>query len=408
MGFWSKLFGKREVVPERLARAELERYCKGKFEVGLRAFVEQKRRSLQELGQCLKESCDTLEHAELRNPNIPPRALQIMEGNRTEFLKKSRLRFDELRSRLDDSSSSEQVIQIGADITKLLADLADSTKRQYAVLQEFFADETRAVMRVLSDLQELASRLQGVANEEFVVFERVLGLIDEKKQAAERRMDFETQMQENKEEQIRLKRSLKRAAKERMQVERSVEFAELGRLKKELEGVRAQKKQVEKQVFEKLAPLSRALKKFAKVSMDAKTADALAKDQLSVFVLDVSSVYSVLTSLRRNLVENKIGIKAPEKSVAILKDLDKNWLVSVQEEHAAYEKQIGRLQDMINANQSDSRIDELDHEESKLQDHIERIESVLAECARLAEQSNAKAIDARIEQTLKEQNIVLS
>lgn len=405
MGFWSRLF-RKEISPEIVPRAELEVFCRKRFSQGFRSFVAKKVGSLHELENDLKEKCDTLEQAELKNPNIPPRALQIMEGNRAEFLRKSRLRFEDLRERLNAASSSSEVIQAGTDMTKLLEDLAASTRKPYAVLQEFFANETRAVTQVLSDLQDLATRLQRIREEDFCTFERVLELVGETERVVERRKAFEQQMEEQRKVMSDAQQDLEDATKERERLAKSEEFAEVMRLRKELAETEAGKKLVDRQVFEMLAPLSRALKKFTKVSMDVKTVDALAEDPLNVFSLDGDKVHAVLSSLLKNLEEGKIDVKAPEKSIAVLKGIDRAWLMRMKEERSGYDKKAEELQSMIAANPVEKRIAERKKEEEKLQDQIARIKSELRELDLRINESTTEKINEKIEQTLRDVNVV--
>ncbi len=96
---------------------------------------------INEYRQELRESIDALEIATLRNPNIPEKATQFMEGNRTAYVKLTRI-FE--RDVMIASAASDIPLAV-LTMNESLNRLALSTARSYAILQQFFANEAAIV-----------------------------------------------------------------------------------------------------------------------------------------------------------------------------------------------------------------------------------------------------------------------
>ena len=93
----------------------------------------------------IKEKLDRLEEATLRNPNIPEKAKQIMEGNRSSFVKQHNIFLDSLE--VPDDVSYYKTNEFCDSFAEKIEHLAQTCSRNTMVLNEFFKNEAGAVSK---------------------------------------------------------------------------------------------------------------------------------------------------------------------------------------------------------------------------------------------------------------------
>ena len=104
----------------------------------------------------LDEELDKLEKARLKNPNIPQKMYDIMEGNRESFIKKHNHFIDSL-NQPKDYADIDYFID---EAEKALNELHESTQKPYFVLHEFFEEEAYKVASNLKKIDLLVKELK--------------------------------------------------------------------------------------------------------------------------------------------------------------------------------------------------------------------------------------------------------
>ncbi|MBW2995405.1 hypothetical protein KY312_03555, partial [Candidatus Woesearchaeota archaeon] len=94
-----------------------------------------------------------LKNAKLHNPNIEPRMLQFMSGNRDNYINQINFFVSNFPTMDDDFFAKFQ---------DALNDLSKRTTRSYQILQEFFSDETRRIALKLREIDELSKSVHGL------------------------------------------------------------------------------------------------------------------------------------------------------------------------------------------------------------------------------------------------------
>jgi len=93
----------------------------------------------------IKSKVDILDGAELQNSSIPVRVKQIMEGNRHAYIQK-------VMNLLEDLEPFEGTEEFCEGFEISIAGFGKGTARSYAVLQEFFKNESRDIAEHIGKL----------------------------------------------------------------------------------------------------------------------------------------------------------------------------------------------------------------------------------------------------------------
>ncbi len=97
----------------------------------------------------IKEKVNSLQSAQLLNPNIPDRAKDYMTGNREEYSRR-------VLQYLDKIAIPENVESLSGFLEQHSQDASEFTKgilRPFQILQEFFANESKEITAMLADIE---------------------------------------------------------------------------------------------------------------------------------------------------------------------------------------------------------------------------------------------------------------
>src|SRR3989344_6259684 len=156
-----EFFMKKEETSKKMSIEELESYIQTKKNDLINQIEheidEQKKEvfaKINELGNHLQ----ILEKAELRNPKIPEREKHFMQGNRTAYIRSVNSFINGLRLEKVDNNNISAFYQ---EFSRNLEALGRGSARQYIILQEFFANESKDVAIIL---KEIHRRLKQMAS----------------------------------------------------------------------------------------------------------------------------------------------------------------------------------------------------------------------------------------------------
>jgi len=106
--------------------------------------------SIAEEKNRIKVNIQKLLDTELKNPNIPERAKQIREGNRTTYVQKVQALVQEI-----NMPEFDGIVEFCNSFNATMTNFGDTTVKNYYVLQEFFENEASAIGANLRNLDSL-------------------------------------------------------------------------------------------------------------------------------------------------------------------------------------------------------------------------------------------------------------
>ncbi len=155
-GFLKRLFSSAPAATQpqttTIALAELESWLRQTRAPVHERFVEQLAATRSRIDQCtstVREKVQTLQAAELMNPDIPERAKHFMQGNREEYTRRVTHYLDHLQV-----PAAEQLPSFFSQHQHDAEEFTRGILRPFQILQEFFALETKEITSFLAQIEQ--------------------------------------------------------------------------------------------------------------------------------------------------------------------------------------------------------------------------------------------------------------
>ncbi len=256
--FFSRLFNKKKELSFKSVE-ELEKY----FSSQTSAVLERENRKssgtqkevVQKIGE-LKFAIENLRGAELRNPDIEPRMKDFMIGNRTNYL-------TQLNYLINNLPGFEENFQ--EDYAELMKLFIEKTRKNDAILREFFANELREVSIKMAELNSLVEKTSKPSRE-WTEINKVIEKIREYKDGEENLKNFLNRNFEN--ELIGSRNKIEIQKKEKTDLENSKEHEDYNSLIDEIRIANEFFDKLKGEITNLLSPASRSLKKYQRISIE--------------------------------------------------------------------------------------------------------------------------------------------
>jgi len=309
-----------------------------------------------------------LEQAELRNKNIPKRALQIMSGNREAYIKKTR----DFLARID--TDFDEAMEALSIFDKDLEALQKGNAKSNMVLNEFFSDETKHISLDIKDIVTYMDEVRSILKDTGVlgmptVWASVNAYDDKVRLSAELDLEFERLEQDLTDEE----KTIEQTKGKIDEIKSGAEYKSFEAQDKERDEISKQLTELEKSLSVHFASLETALKKYGRISVNEKLILAYQSGALSALVNDAElQILDILMSLKSSIENNKIELKEKKRQKALLaiKDLDAKFFVQIQDKYKALKTKKRALDEKMTKSRVIQDYDEQDyklkHSEKKL------------------------------------------
>jgi len=378
--FLARLFGAKDEL-KQLKKNELESYIKKQLDKdSINSLLKEFSGRIDEISETIKERCDELEKAELQNKNIPPRAITIMDGNRKAYIHKTMHftgKIREILSEIPTLTDSDIVIDNISKINEMLDEYNKTTQKPYYILQEFFANESHKVASGIKEISNLIHQFRdSLKQSDAHKFQEILNLLNKARNRKEKKKDLENQKKEIEKNLSEEEKNILILKHEIKKIKESSEFNELAKLNDKLKIEKDEQKRFSDEIYYKLAPLSRALRKYAKISFDEKSVEMIIFDPFKAMVMiKTEALNNVFSGLAKSIKERKIALKdnVQKKNLLILNEINPGFLKDMQTRIKTQMENIKNLSIEIERNTLWSKIEELNKETEKKQQHISNI-----------------------------------
>jgi len=375
--FLARLFGEKEEL-KQLKKSELEGYIKKQLEKGsIEHLFREFSGRIYELSETIRERCNELEKAELQNKNIPPRAITIMEGNRKAYIQKTIHFINRIREILDELetlANSSSIIDKVSKINEMFDEYNKSTQKPYYILQEFFANESH---RIANSIKETSDSIDNFKDDlkksDIHKLQEVLDFLNKIRNREQRRKELENQKKELEKNFSEEEKNISILKHEIKKIKQSPEFNELAKLNDKLRIAEDEQKRFSDEIYYKLAPLSRALRKYAKISFDEKIIDIIVSEPFRAMAeLETETLNKTFSALAKRIKEGNISLKenVRKKNLEILNEINSEFVKNAQEKIKAQESNIQKISAAVEKNTLWSEIDDLNKKIEKNQQHL--------------------------------------
>ena len=406
--FIKKLFAKEEVLQEEesIKLAELGEWFNAKAEAVHNSLNDNislvKGKIKDEMGKA-KTNLSTLKDAELKNPNIPLRAKQMMEGNRTSYVKIISNFLDNVWEEVKDEKSYEKLLSFSNNFDHSLDILGKSTTRSYHVIKEFFANEATNVAINIKNVDGLFKELKSAIEDSNISqVDAIKKDIEGIKNKINQKINLEEQLK-NKEGEIgKLEGEREVVLKEATDVKNSEEYLSFNKLKEEREKAERDVRLNKEDVFSSFSVVDKALKKYLRVAFeDEKLLSRYIERPISTLLDDEElKIIKILESLEKNLVQDKIELdeKKKNKTLAEIKKMDKEFFNGFLGRYTELNEKLKNIEDRIDKSEVKNKYKELNERLNKADVNLEKTKSIIGILKKGMEKINIEKIKVRLEE----------
>lgn len=325
----------------------------------------------------LDENLEKLKNAELKNKEIPQRALQAMEGNRESYAKRVK---DFIKQVEVPDKNDVDIQQFVDNISKMLTELNEGSMKQYFILKEFFANEARDIALSIKRIDELNKKIKKLIDAEngfnyvFDVRETIKNI--EKKMSDEKNISDQLIVQEQK-----LKEA--EAFKEKIEtdignLETSSRYSAYSQNQNLKISTETDLRRHRENFALTFAPIEKALKKYEKVALESDK--ELIRDYLTsaVDALDNDRTYKILALLKSvayKINELDIEEKKKEKILEAIEKFDSTFLKDFLWKYDAVKEKLTDINKRLTSNNVMHEIEDLNYKLKHAQEQIAKVEA---------------------------------
>ncbi len=360
----------------------------------------------EELKQELIHKLRELHKKGLMNPNIPRREIQIMEGNRDNYIKQ----VAHFLTKIELPKQYLELYYYTIKFSEELEKLSKEIQKNIFVLRGFFENELKDVNKDMHTLEEKMIKVRVLLEKHGI--QRLQGVID----------DIE-KIKSNLTREIRLKDEIKdheaivkdyedkiKKLNERIDtITSGTDFRALEGFKKEKEDIETEIKGIFKEFDMRISGIDTALKKYYYKNQDKKIIREYLEEPYKALLKDNSlEMAGIIKELQQNIDSIDLKDKKKENIIDTLSKLDFEYFKETQSQLKKLEDQKQHMQTKITHNSASLNLSEqqywLKANQDKIRTHNDSIMKLQDDLARLEGENKIlrKSIHEELERLLGE------
>jgi len=412
--FFERLFGGKEEL-KQIKKSELESYIKKQLDKdSIEHLFREFSGRIDEISETIKQRCDELEKAELQNKNIPPRAITIMDGNRQAYIHKTMHftgKIREILSEIKTLNNSSSIIDEVSKINVIFDEYNKTTQKPYYILQEFFANESHKVASGIKEISDLIQQFKdSLKQSDAHKFQEIINLLDKIGNKKQKKKELENQKKKLEKNLNEEEKKISILKDEIKKIKESQEFNELAKLNDKLKIEKDEQKRFSDEIYYKLAPLSRALRKYAKISFDERSIEMIISDPFKAIAwIETEALNKVFSGLIKSIKEGNIALKenVRKKNLEILNEINPGFVKNTQAKIKTHKDNLQKLSAAVEKNTLWFRIEELNKEIEKKQHYLSNMNREIQNNEHEIIKITTEDIYKKIKDILKSLNIEL-
>ena len=351
-----------------------------------------------------KENMVALKEAQLHNPKIPVREKQFMEGNRTSYLKSVNIFLDNLKI---GTSDYNDILSFCSQFNNNLDFFGKTTVKPYHILQHFFSHESSAIARNVKNIDNLVKELRQIIEKSgFKAIEETKDEINNLRNKINRKENLNEDLQKKKKKKKSLEQEKKKVNESIEKTKEKKEFIQNVELKKEIEKKKNEIKGVESELIHHFLPLEKALKKYARISLDdGELINAYLNSPIEALAQDNElKILTVIENLKKNILNGSIDLeeKRKEKSMQRISETNKDFLKKNNYNYEELKKKIAEKEEMLKSNTVENEIADLENKLKSVDDNIKRNESEILRLTKEIERTDINNLKEILKKKIKE------
>lgn len=324
-----KMFKKEQEVVE-LRNEELDEWFYQKAdsaEQDMNSSVREYRQKFEDEVASTKENIKELRHAKLRNPNIPQREYDFMEGNRIAYMKK----VVDLIKNIEFPSKAEHIPEFHKNFQEKLEEFTKQSYRPFTILNEFFADEISRIVENIKRFDQLDKELsERYESGKIPSMIRINKEIKDYSRSKEVISNLSQEIEDKKKQLENIARQIEDADKELAMLVQSEDHRKFKDTQSNIHQTSEDIKHFNQRFLSPFQAIQHPLKKYSKIAVkQTEWIDAYLEDAIGALRSDDQLV---ILEIMQSLLENSKPLSLNDKKMRRLKKnikkLDKDFIES--------------------------------------------------------------------------------
>jgi uncharacterized coiled-coil protein SlyX len=344
---------------------------------------------------------EKLKNAKLRNPNLTIKELNFVTGNKSAFITFVQAFSDNIHF----SSNFKEILEFSKVNDKIIKDFLDNTKRQVAILSNYFANELKKVMIAIGDYKKMVEDFD--VSLKAYKFDKLFDIQNEIEVLKRLKTDYSFHGD------ILLKLNNKLTTQEKFKKEilngienlkNSHEMKKIDSMQLDLNKLFSKQNNLELQFINYMAALSKPLKKYAHISFEhSDILEDYINEPIKALLNDKNlSLISILHNLKKAIDNDSISIKNTKKAKKIISEMNQEFCKKFKADYTDLNSRIKNLEDLINNDVTNSQINELNIQLHESKVKIEDLKQKIYDTTEILKKIKVDAVAKGIEKDLKD------
>jgi len=395
MEFLKRIFQKGEPQPriEEISFSDLDKWIRSNSGFIVEQAKQDSKKLIVEFNVRINRlhwAAEALKNAELQNPDIPIKAKQMMEGSREHYVN-AVLKWAE-SIKYGGNPEFKDLRNFISSFDESLDELSKSTAKSFAILQEFFANESGKVAMTIKEINDLAKSLNSKINSQRMLdLEKIKGAISDLKERLRQKEALEKECGEINTGLEDTRKKKEELMKEVENFKQSGSFVNYKKIKEEREALLKEVNSCEDVITQSFSAIERALRKYSHIAFEheqiilnyiVSPLDTLVSDK-RFMILDI------LEKTKENLERGVLKLEQAKKDRIMeeLSKMSKEFFMQLLEEYSKAMKRIKEIDKQIKElnlsntmndynsklNNMDFSIKNLEKSHAKLRDAVEKL-----------------------------------
>lgn len=414
MSWFKRLFSRNE-EPEQALSVELDvsdvlqwynKRVSESFD-SLKSVIKDSYESILSESNDLKKTLEKLKDAELQNPNVPDKVLQIMEGNRKAYINQHILFLESLG--IPQEVKYKNTVTFCENFNDVLEKLAQSTGKSHAILDEFFGNHVSQVNMHVKKMKDSAESIRKELTREkddinFVedVRDQISDLLKKHKLTQDIIEDIALEKQKLESSKLMKEKLEKREEN----LKKREEYIEFKRVVEEKDRAVKAVRQVESEINHVFAQLDRPLRKYERIAVEyIKLLQSYLSDPVAAFVIDENfDVIPLMQKIKSALLANTIVLKDDkerEKALSRIDQISPEGLQNLKARLADANNERKKIENKLKHNPVIRQLEDMQYKLNHTKEQMEKTEENIDNLMRRKEKLNIPFIKEKVENNVK-------
>ncbi|MEA3515047.1 MAG: hypothetical protein U9R34_06210 [Nanoarchaeota archaeon] len=315
-----------------------------------------------------KENIRKLKDAELRNPNIPQREFNYMQGNRIAYMKKA---VDLVKS-IIIPANIEEILQFHKEFQGKVDYFTSQSYKPFMIVSQFFGNEAENIAANIKKFDKIEKDLLGKYESIGIPkFREISKSIKDHARAKEIIEQIKHNLEEKEKQLEAIKTQIGDADKEIALMNKSTEYKDYHQIEQEKEKMEMQLKMHAQTFTAPFSSIQHPFKKYFKIAMkNTEWIDSYLENPVTALKSDHDLVLlEIFANMEKNIESLKLNEKKAERFKSTIKKFDKEFCLKFINRIKEIEGKIKELENKIN---SASIINQIEKEEEAARFHKSR------------------------------------